>query len=110
LHESRKTDPETEHFCGVGVAKTVRGDRSRATGSCGGISQGFKEAVIRATRATTRQQEAFRSGQKFRPGQRAQGQNALNDAPNLGIDGNEAFGVQLAEGDVERPLIRPNLA
>jgi hypothetical protein len=34
----------------------------------------------------------------------------LNDAPNLGIDGNEAFGVQLAEGDVERPLIRPNLA
>jgi hypothetical protein len=34
----------------------------------------------------------------------------LNDAANLGIDGNEAFGVQLAEGDVERPLIRPNLA
>jgi hypothetical protein len=45
---------------------------------------------------------------KFRPGQRAQGQNALNDAANSGIDGNEAFGVQLAEGDVERPLIRPN--
>ena len=29
-------------------------NRSRATGSCGGISQGFKEAVIRAPRATTR--------------------------------------------------------
>lgn len=74
------------------------------------VSQGFKEAVIRAPRATTRQQEAFRSSQKFRPGQRAQGQNALHDAPNLGIDGNEAFGVQLAERDVKRPLIRPNLA
>jgi hypothetical protein len=45
----------------------------------------------------------------FRQGQRAQGQDALYDAQNLGIDGHEAFSVQLAEGDVERPLIRPNL-
>jgi hypothetical protein len=45
----------------------------------------------------------------FRLGQGTQGQNALNDASNLGIDGDEAFSMQFAQGDVKRPLIRSEL-
>ena len=51
----------------------------------------------------------FRSGQVFRPGLRTQGQKAHYDAPDLGIDGDEAFGVQLAKGDEERPLLGSKL-
>lgn len=83
---------------------------SRATRSCGGIGQGVMEGVICGPlAAATGQQPVFRSGQVFRPGLRAQGQKAHYDAPDFGIDRDEAFGVQLAEGNVERPLIGSNL-
>jgi hypothetical protein len=45
----------------------------------------------------------------FRLGQGTQGQNALYDTSNLGIDGDETFGMQFAQGDVKRPLIRSEL-
>jgi len=39
----------------------------------------------------------------------AQGKDASQDAPYLGIGGNPALGVQLAQGDVQCPLLWPYL-
>ena len=35
----------------------------------------------------------------------AQDQNAIYDLSDILIDGNQAFGVQLAEGNMQRPLV-----
>jgi hypothetical protein len=37
LHESRKTDPQAEHFCGEGMTKLVAGYRRGASGSLGSL-------------------------------------------------------------------------
>ena len=42
-------------------------------------------------------------------GQRAQSQNTRHDLSNIVIGWHEAFGVQLAERDMQRPLIGPQL-
>src|SRR6516164_6468089 len=56
-----------------------------------------------------RQQEALGLGQMRRRGQSAQRLDAGHEAAHLGIGGDQAFGVQFAEGDVEGPLIRTEL-
>jgi hypothetical protein len=38
-------------------------------------------------------------------GRGAQREDASYDPPNFGIDGNRAFGVQLAERDMDSPLV-----
>ena len=43
-------------------------------------------------------------------GQSAQRLDAGHEAAHLGIGGDQAFGVQFAEGDVEGPLIRTELS
>lgn len=77
-----------------------------ATCSCGGRGQRLiKGAIESFITATTGQQQAFGLGQVLRAGSGTQGQNTLYDAPSFDIYGDKAFGVQFAEGNVERPPI-----
>ena len=43
-------------------------------------------------------------------GRGAQREDASYDPPNFGIDGNQAFGVQLAERDMDSPLVWAQLS
>jgi hypothetical protein len=46
----------------------------------------------------------LRAGESYGGGRTAQGADPLHDPPHLGIGRNQAFRVQFAERDMERPL------
>jgi|GraSoiStandDraft_13_1057314.scaffolds.fasta_scaffold1140579_1 hypothetical protein len=50
------------------------------------------------------QQEGLRVGGSCERSRSAQGEDPLHDPPHLGIGRNEAFRVQFAQRDMERPL------
>ena len=60
--------------------------------------------------AQTRQQEALRFGQSRGWGQGAQGKDTVHDSAPVFIDRHQTFGVEFAERDMQRPLVRPDLA
>ena len=77
-----------------------------ATCSFGGRGQRLMKGVIQSLiAAATGQQQAFGLGQVLRAGSSTQGQNTPYDAPSFAIGGDKAFGMQFAEGNVERPPI-----
>jgi len=60
--------------------------------------------------AATRQQHACGLGQSRGGSQSAQGQDTVYDSPPIGIDGYQTFCMQFAEGNVQCPLVRPELS
>ena len=111
LLESRKTDAETDHFGGKGMPQPMCRHRAGTASPLAASPNASSRVSYRAYVATVaRQQQAFGLRQSRWRGQRAQGQNAGHDAPSLCIGWNQAFGVQFAERDMQRPLVRSELA
>jgi hypothetical protein len=62
-----------------------------------------------AAAAATREQVAWRLLQQRGAKQSAQGKNAIEDAPGGFVDGHLAFGMELAQWNMKRPLILTDL-
>jgi hypothetical protein len=93
------------------MAETMGSDVGGATGPLGGLGERPTERLIQGMRtAPARQEEALGFGQLERWGQSPQSEDTSHDPPYLGIGGNQAFGVELAEGDKDRPLVRSDFA
>ena len=89
----------------------MRGYAGGAVGPLGGLRECLAETLIESVRTTgARQQEALRLGQLWGRRQSAQGKKTGDDPPHFGIGWNQAVGVQFAEGNIERTLIRRHLS
>ncbi len=110
LHQGGKADAEAEHLRGEGVAQPVRRRRTGAAYSFGRVGQCPEEGLIQGVMAPgTRQQETLGLCQAGGWRQRAQGNNAGHHPLYVILGQNQALGVQLAQRDMQRPLVRPDL-
>lgn len=111
LHQCREADPEPEHLGRKRMAKTMGSHVSGATGPPGSLGECKAERMIQSMRTTpARQEEALGPGELERRGQGPQSEDTSHNPPYLGIGRNQAFGVEFAEGDQERPLAGPDFA
>ena len=110
-HESGKAHSELEHLGRETVPQSVRCQMGGATGALGSLIQRRSESGHKDISATTTtwQQEALRGGEACGRDRTAQGNDPLHDPPHLGIGWHQAFGVQFAEGNMERPLVASHL-
>src|ERR1039458_10729910 len=82
----------------------VRNEAGRNSRGSGCVAErGANTANQSFPAAKPRQQEASRRDRTLG----TQGLQAFDDLANQGIDRNQAFGFELAEGHVNGPLIRP---
>ena len=105
--ESREAHPATEHVRGPGVAQAVRRDRA-GVGTTGSLSEIGERDAQRLEQgkpaAYTRQQESFRFPEAGRGSLSAQLKNARQQPQPFRVEGNQAFSVKLAEGNVQSPV------
>ena len=105
LHECRKADPEPEHLGRKRMAKTMGSHVGGAAGPLSGLTERPAERHIQSMSTTpARQEEAVGLGELERWGQGPESEDTSHDPPYLGIGGNQAFGVEFADRDEERPL------
>ena len=110
LHQSRKTDTETDHLGSEAVPQLVGRDRAGAAGSLGGVSQCRSKGLVQSVMATTAgQQQVPAVGQAGGRRQSTQSQDASHDPSNVCVGRHQAFGVQFAYGDMQRPLVHTDL-
>lgn len=60
--------------------------------------------------AEARQEEALGFSQAGRRSESAQGNKAGHDLPHVLVGGNQTFGVQFADGNMNRPLVRSDFS
>jgi hypothetical protein len=109
LHQRRETYSEAYHFGCIGMSELVASHAVRAFRSFGGTRQCDPETAINAGAAVEAGQEKARK--VGHPGVNrfcAQRQNPADHVSGIIIDGNQAFGVKLAEWNVQRPLVLPH--
>ena len=92
-----------EHLRGVGMPKLVRDDTWKAEGVAA-LMQVIAELNKDRNFASGSCQEPSIGGQRIEGAEEAQ---AVNEIADEGIDGDHAFGLKLAEGDMNGPLTGP---
>ena len=109
-HQGREADSKAEHLSRKRMAKSRGCYAGGATGPVGGPDERPRETQVQGVVASTAwQQEALGFRELGRWGQNTKSEDAGHDPPDFGIGGNQALGVQLAEGDMESPLVRCDL-
>ena len=110
LHESGKADTEAEHLRSESVAQAVRRDRAGAAGSISSIGKGREKSLVQSVMATGAGQKPARGvGQSCGRRGSTQSQDAGHDLSNGCVGRHPALGVQFADGDMQRPLVRTDL-
>jgi hypothetical protein len=106
FHENRQAYAGPNHFRRVGVPELVGHDASADTGSAGDL---MKRTPYRGAERHT----ATGARQKIAVGLRvpgAQRTKAIQNSADKGLHWNHAFGLQFAEGHMNRPLILTDAA
>ena len=92
------------------MSQPVWRHRTGAAGALARIGQRQPKILIKRAAGAARQQQPGGLGQVGGGSLGAQFQNRSNHMPDMGIGRNEAFGKQLANGHVQCPLVRSDLA
>ncbi len=104
LHQDGEADAGAKHLCGVGMPELMRDD------ICG---ESERVTDLMQVIAELNQDSYFASGTRQKPSigrqriQRAEEAQAMYKITDEGIDGDHAFGLEFAEGDMNRPLVWP---
>jgi hypothetical protein len=94
LHESGKADAQTEHFSGKGMAELVAGYGMGASGAFSSQSQLLAKSPIEGLGGgRARQQEGGRDWRLGAGMELPQALEASDEAADIVIGGNEAFGI-----------------
>lgn len=106
LHQRWEADSQAQHFSREIVTKHVRCQMAGATSSLSCLHQSLVKGFIELVVAVGAwQQQALRIRQMGGRSGGAQGEDPLYDSPCFIIGGNQAIVVQLAQGDVQCPLV-----
>ena len=105
LHQDGEADARAKHLCGVGMPELMRDD------ICG---ESERVTDLMQVIAELNQDSYFASGTGQKPSigrqriQRAEEAQAMYKITDEGIDGDHAFGLEFAKGDMNRPLVWPS--
>ena len=102
FHQCRKIDSAAKHLAGIGVSELMRDDaagNARRSSSFAQVGAQLADEYLPGTRP--RHQMTVRGGRI----QRAKEAQTMDQIAREGVDGDHALGFQLAERDMQRPLI-----